>query len=97
MIVVDEIVGSGAPWRGARSCHLMSDTSVRELLEFARSAGMPWGWLQKNRDTPHFDLSPSYRARAIAAGAVPCDRRGFVEAMRRYRERNPDRLTKDVG
>lgn len=89
MIVVDELFTCGPPWRGSQSCHLLSDRSVIELLDFARRVRLPSTWLQRDGGLPHFDLSPSWRTRAIAAGAVPVDRRGFVAAMHRYREANP--------
>lgn len=95
MIYVDSIQRGPTPWRGGRYSHLMSDESIAELLAFAKTLGLPSSWFQQpyRSALPHFDLAPSYRARAIAAGAIEVDRRGFVEAMRRYRERNPDPWT----
>lgn len=89
MIYVDEVIGSGAPWAGGRSCHMISDESVGELLDFAKRVGLPLQWFQARASIPHFDLSPRRRARAVAAGALEVDRRGLVEAGRRFRERNP--------
>jgi len=91
MICVDSIQRGLTPWRGGAYSHLMSDESVGELLEFAKSIGLRLSWFQHKSpgSLPHFDVTPGFRTRAIAAGAQPVDRRGFVEAMRRYRERNP--------
>jgi hypothetical protein len=89
MIFVDTARPCGAPWRGGVACHLVSDESEEELLSFAAVLGIPRAWFQRG-SIPHFDLSPSLRARAIARGATPVDRRGFVEATRRLRARAAD-------
>lgn len=89
MIYVDELQPNRTPWMGGQSCHLLSDCSVGELLDFGRSIGLPLSWFQAVRAHPHFDLSPRWRARAIAAGARPVGRREFVAAMHRYRVANP--------
>lgn len=81
MILVDEIAARGAPWSGGRSCHLISDSSATELLDFGRRLGIPLAWFQHRGTIPHWDLSPRWRARAIAAGARPVDRRRFVEGV----------------
>lgn len=86
MIYVDPLVKWGAPWGSGVSCHLISDVGVGELLDFAREVGLPMSWFQhRSSSHPHFDLSPKWRARAVAAGAHQVDARGFVEAMRRFR------------
>lgn len=91
MIYVDPVQRGAVPWRGGAFSHLISDTSVGELLEFATRLGLRSSWFQHRSPTsmPHFDIAPEYRARAIAAGAVSATLREFVDAMRRYRERNP--------
>lgn len=90
MILVDPVQQGATPWPGGRFSHLISDESVEELLAFARGIGLSMRWFQHQgvSSFPHFDVSPRYRAKAIAAGANSCDKRGFVEAMRRYRSRN---------
>lgn len=87
MIVVDACRPRGAPWSGGVSCHLISDESERELLDFAQAMKIPLAWYQV-RSTPHFDLSPRWREKAIAAGAVTVDRQGMVEAIRRWRAKH---------
>ena len=87
MIVVDACRPSGAPWPGGVSCHLASDESEHELLEFAGRVRIPLGWYQARASVPHFDLSPGWRKKALAAGALAVDRAGMVEAMRRWRAR----------
>lgn len=91
MILVDQVQTGPTPWPSGRYSHLMSDESIRELLEFAKSIGLPIGWFQHKSpgSLPHFDVSPGWRAKALAAGARAVDKRGFVDGMRRYRDRNP--------
>jgi hypothetical protein len=88
MIVVDECIRSGAPWPGGTSCHLLSDESERELLDFAQKVRIPLAWYQARATVPHFDLSPSWRRRAVAAGAIEVDRGALVEAIRRWRAKH---------
>ncbi len=85
MIVVDALFACATPWGGRKSCHLMSDHDVGELLDFARAIGLPMTWFQARASIPHFDLSPRWRARAVAAGAVEVDRHALVAAMNRWR------------
>lgn len=79
---------------GRRWCHLVSDESDEELHAFAARIGMrrSWAQLPPASSTPHYDLTPSRRARAVAAGAVEADRATFVAAIRRRRARNADLL-----
>ena len=86
MIYVDDLLDRGAPWNGGRSCHMTSDNSVAELLDFARGLRIPLTWVQP-RSMPHFDLSPSLRARAVDAGALEVTAVEFVRAVQRLRER----------
>ena len=63
-------------------CHMMSDLSHRsdalqELHEFAKSMGLPCHWFQP-RSSPHYDLSPAYRRKAIAAGATEVSNKDLV-------------------
>lgn len=51
----------------AGSCHLTADT-LEELHEFAGRIGLRRAWFQDGR-VPHYDLTPSRREHALAAGA----------------------------
>lgn len=62
-------------------CHMLADT-VAELHEFAAKIGLRREWFQPH-SKPHYDLSKTRRAAAIAAGAIEVDRRGLVEIMKR--------------
>jgi hypothetical protein len=58
---------------GHRWCHLWCDSGEEEKLHaFARRIGMRRAWFQNKRDFPHYDLVPSRRAAAVAAGAIEC-------------------------
>lgn len=89
MIFVDSIQSGPTPWPGGRFSHLTSDESVRELLEFGQSIGLHLNWFQHRGSHPHFDVSPGFRAKAIRAGARAVARREYLEAVRRFRDRNP--------
>lgn len=71
MIVVDDAY---IPWRGGRWCHLRSDRldGAEDLHAFAASIGLRRDWFQGKPGQPwtdHYDVAPSARARAVAAGA----------------------------
>lgn len=71
MILVD-----GARFsRGNRRnwCHMMSDMpnqqeAIQELHEFAQRIGLRRSWFQ-SKSSPHYDLSPSFREKALRRGA----------------------------
>lgn len=59
----------------ARWSHLFSDTSEEELDKFAAELGMKLEWKQLHGGHyyfPHYDVTDTYRAKAIALGARPC-------------------------
>lgn len=89
MIYVDELRHyPNTPWADGRACHLVSDLSRLELVSFAQALGCREAWLQDRvGQVLHFDLAPSKRRRAVGMGAMSCDRRAFVEVLRRARER----------
>ena len=89
MIYVDRLRSCGAPWRGGVACHMLSDVSAYELLQFARAIGISASWFQPG-SVPHFDLSPRYRARAVRYGAQELGHRDAVDVMRRFRAANPE-------
>ena len=63
----------------AGSCHLMADT-VEELHAFAERLRLKRKWFQP-RSSPHYDLTPTKRIRAIELGAL------FVPAKEQARRR----------
>lgn len=74
-ILVD---GAHWPWRGRLWAHLISDTSLEELHEFATRLGIPDRAFQGD----HYDITDELRDCAIAEGAVPVDSRAIVMALR---------------
>lgn len=64
-------------WRDWYWCHMVSDTSVVELQEFARLLGVP----EKGFQGDHVDLPEHMREVAIANGAIEVDSRELVKAL----------------
>lgn len=74
------------PFRGMLMSHLVADTEA-ELHAMAGHLGLRRNWFQnKPRGTPHYDVSQSVRERALQSGAVPVDRAGLVQVIRRLRK-----------
>lgn len=75
------------PGKKQKWCHLMSDTSIEELKEFASRLGLKQAWFQEG-SLPHFDLSNAMRYKAIRMGAQECatyeDLRNLFEKVRAY-------------
>lgn len=78
MILVDPLFDppGASPFKG-KSCHMVSDTSFSELHAFAQKIGMKRHWFQGD----HYDLAPSMRERAIAAGAAVVTAQQLVARM----------------
>lgn len=88
-VYVDELESYGWVIRGKKteSCHMFTDgLDLSELHEIGKKVGMQIRWFQDKRSAPHYDLVPSKREAAIAAGAVPVDREKAVRIwrIRRY-------------
>jgi len=100
VIFVDGMTHRLTIWGDGVSAHLVSDTSVAELKEFAGYIRMPLYWFQP-LPVPHFELSPMWRRRAIKVGAVDCageDRRErYLEALRRFLELHPGLVNEPVA
>lgn len=91
MIYVDQLRACGAPWRGGVACHMLSDSSLDELLVMGEKIGMRRAWLQQppRSSMVHFDLARRHRVLALRFGAVDCDGRELVRAGQRFRAENP--------
>lgn len=88
MIFVEPLHTASTHWGGRQSCRMTSDTSVEELLDFARAIGLPLSWYRHRlMSHPHFNLSAKWREAAVAGGARPCTTREYVSAVQRLRER----------
>ncbi len=66
------------PHDGRKWCHMVSDVSHAELLEFADAVGIPRRGFQGD----HYDIPAEYRDDMIAAGAIEV---GSRELLRRLK------------
>lgn len=65
------------PWRDWLWCHMVSDTSVAELKEFALELGIP----ERGFQGDHFDIPEHMREIAISAGAIEVSSREILRAL----------------
>lgn len=74
------ILIDNAHWanHGRYWCHLVSDTSLNELHQFAARLGIP----ERGFGGDHYDLPEEMRVAAIALGAVPVESRELVLRLR---------------
>lgn len=72
--------------RYTKTCHMLAD-GLDELHAMAERIGMKRSWFQASPPSsyPHYDLTESRRAEAVKLGAVPVDRRGLRELLKRLR------------
>lgn len=84
MILVDRPIW---PAHGRRFAHLVSDTSLDELHEFAARLGLP----ERAFHRDHYDLPDAWWERAVAAGAEPVESREIVRRLRAAGLRRPRR------
>jgi hypothetical protein len=77
----------------ARWSHLVTDSpDLSELHAFAASIGLRRSWFQEDRQGPrdpghpHYDVTDSKRALALAAGAVPIEAGDTLTVIMRRRE-----------
>lgn len=66
---------------GDRLCHVYSDESVAELVDWGRRHGLEPEWIDRRNDLPHFDL---YGERLAVCGPGVSDRE-LVRDMREWR------------
>jgi hypothetical protein len=83
-ILVDEPIWD---WRGRKWAHLVTDSHLDELHDFAQRLGMPYLSFQGD----HYDIHTELRARALVAGARAVTGREVVVALREagLRRRGP--------
>lgn len=63
-----------------RWCHLWCDPGEEaQLHALARRIGLQRAWFQNKRGFPHYDLTPSRRQRALAAGATETNLRDWLK------------------
>jgi len=78
--------GANAPrcFRFKPSCHMFADT-LPELHRMAKKIGMKREWFQ-DEQLQHYDLVPSKRLRAVAAGAEEVSFKFMVQFMNHRRK-----------
>ena len=87
------------PAHGTVFGHLVSDTSLDELHDFARRAGIP----PRAFDHDHYDVPVSRYDELVSAGALPLDERELVRRLSgsglrvRIHERTPNRAAARVA
>lgn len=79
MILVDRL----RRYHSGYWCHMVTDSSLEELHDFARRIGLDRERFQEHKRLPHYDLRPWMRERALALGAEAV---GSKELFRRGRE-----------
>ena len=67
------------PAHGTVWGHLVSDSSLDELHEFARRAGLP----ARSFDLDHYDVPIARHDELVAAGALPVKYRDLVRRLER--------------
>jgi hypothetical protein len=70
--------------RAVKWCHLVSDSSLEELHDFAGRLSLKRSWFQGGR-WPHYDLTQGKFRHALREGAVLVPTREIVEALRRLK------------
>lgn len=75
MILVDNAIWN---WRGRKWAHMVSDTSLEELHQFATSIGK----LRVMFQGDHYDVDQTHRAIALEHGALAVDGRDIVRSLR---------------
>lgn len=71
-------------------CHMLAD-NLLELHLMAKQIGLKRSWFQTSRSgVPHYDVSKSRRAMAIANGAIEIDRARAAELIRKWRSIRPN-------
>lgn len=75
-VLVDE---ARWPWRGRRWAHLVSDTDLDELHDFASALGLPRRAFQGD----HYDIPEQLRVVALERGAQAVASRELVRRLRR--------------
>ena len=71
--------------------HLVSDTSLEELHEFAKKIGMRRYWFQEGKGKhPHYDIWGVVFAKALEAGATLVDSEDIIRGVRKMNTKRPD-------
>jgi hypothetical protein len=82
-------------WRGLRWAHLLAE-DTDDLHRFAAALGIHRTSYQgpPRTSVPHYDLTAYERRRALAQGAIACNREQIVAVVRRMRSSGAARAAK---
>lgn len=69
---------------GDALCHVYSDTSLEELVEWGREHGLRREWIDRSHDLPHYDVKVDRFGDALGPGV---ERRELMSDIRGWRER----------
>jgi len=84
------------PFGRMKMCHMLADTS-EELRAMADKIGLAQKHIQyEGAVSEHFDLSMSYRDKAIKEGAIPVEGKQLVALLKRKRVEEAKGLTGDL-
>lgn len=89
-VYVDPLIHRGWKLRGhlVKSSHMFTDhVELDELHAMAERIGMKRVWFQEHDRLPHYDVTSSRRAAAVAAGALEVDSRESCRILRERMER----------
>ena len=86
-IGVDDLFQAKGRWWCHMVCDDFSPTGLEHLHRFAETLGLsPRAFHNPDgQPRPHYDLTPEYREKALAHGALLLTRRGLVEYLQRGR------------
>ena len=72
---------------GKRWCHMWADSAddLPQLHVIARRIGLKFEWFQDKPGFPHYDLVPSKRRLAVAAGAIETELEDWLRKRRNGR------------
>ena len=68
--------------RGKWWCHMIADGGVEELHAFAQKIGLSRRGAHTLRKRPHYDLAPTFRAKAVQHGAIEVTSRDIIRILR---------------
>lgn len=88
MIFVDELRKNNfIIWSNiVKTCHLFSDKSIVELINFANSIGLKGNWIQTPGKLPHFDLTENKSKLALDNGAIELTNDGLKNKLEGFQK-----------
>lgn len=82
-IYVDQLAAHTTLKGVTQWCHMASDESTDELVNFADRIGLKPNWLQTESSVIHYDLTPNKRKLALEAGAIELNTKELLARCKR--------------